>query len=93
MLHLSLYIHLNPLDFLVGKGWREHKIQNWNQIRDKLIYYPYSSLKNFLNKNHEDKIISGAEIITDQFKDVKEYKSFLRDWSEKELDIVNDLII
>ena len=93
LLHLSLYIHLNPLDFLVGKGWREHKIQNWNQIRDKLIYYPYSSLKNFLNKNHEDKIISGAEIITDQFKDVKEYKSFLRDWSEEELNIINDLII
>lgn len=28
LLHLSLYIHLNPLDFLVGKQWREHKIKN-----------------------------------------------------------------
>ncbi len=93
LLHLSLYIHLNPLDFLVGKQWREHKIQNWDQIRNKLINYPYSNLKNFLNTNHEDKIISGTKIITDQFKDAKEYESFLRDWSEETLNTINDIII
>jgi putative transposase len=93
LLHLSLYIHLNPLDFLVGKQWREHKIQNWNQIRNKLINYPYSSLKNFLNTNHEDKIISGTKIITDQFKNAKEYESFLRDWSEETTGAINNLII
>lgn len=93
LLHLSLYIHLNPLDFLVDKQWREHKIKNWNQIKNKLINYPYSSLKTFLDKKHEDKIISGTEIITDQFKDTKEYESFLRDWSEESLDQINDFLI
>ena len=93
LLHLSLYIHLNPLDFLFGKQWREHKIKNWNQIKNKLINYPYSSLKNFLNINHEDKIISETEIITGQFKDVKEYESYLREWSEETLDIINDFTI
>lgn len=72
LLHLSLYIHLNPLDFIIGKQWRKHRIQNWNQIKNKLINYPYSSLKNFLDVNHEDKIISGKEIIMDQFKNTNE---------------------
>lgn len=93
LLHLSLYIHLNPLDFLIGKQWRKHRIQNWDQIKNKLINYPYSSLKNFLDVNHEDKIISGKEIITDQFKNTKEYELFLREWSEESLDSVSDFII
>lgn len=93
LLHLSLYIHLNPLDFLVGKQWREHKIQNWSQIRSKLINYPYSSLKNFLGTTHENKIISETKIITEQFKDAKEYESFLREWSGETLNTINDFTI
>lgn len=93
LLHLSLYIHLNPLDFLIGKQWREHRIRNWGQIKNKLINYPYSSLKNFLDVNNEDKIISGKEIITDQFKNTKEYELFLKEWSEESLDLVSDFVI
>ncbi len=93
LLHLSLYIHLNPLDFLIGKQWREHEIKNWDQIKNRLINYPYSSLKNFLNANYKNRIISGAEIITDQFKNKKEYELFLRGWSEELLDTINDFVI
>lgn len=93
LLHLSLYIHLNPLDFLIGKQWREHRIRNWDQIKNKLINYPYSSLKKFLDVNHEDKIISGKGIITDQFKNTNEYELFLRNWSEESLDSVSNFII
>lgn len=93
LLHLSLYIHLNPLDFLIGKQWREHRMRNWDQIKKELINYPYSSLKNFLDVNHEDKIISGKEIITDQFKNTKEYELFLQEWSKESLDLVSDFVI
>ena len=93
LLHLSLYIHLNPLDFLVGKQWREHKIKNWDQVKNKLINYPYSSLKNFIDINYENKIISGTKIITEQFKNAKEYESFLREWSEETLDTISDFTI
>lgn len=93
LLHLSLYIHLNPIDSLVGKKWREHKIKNWDQVRNKLINYPYSSLKNFIDINYENKIISGTKIITEQFSDAKEYESFLREWSEETLDTINDFTI
>ncbi|MFH1968057.1 MAG: transposase [bacterium] len=93
LLHLSLYIHLNPLDFLMGKQWRKHKIKNWNQIKNNFIDYPYSSLKTFLNKNYYDKIVSGTEIIKGQFKNEKEYESFLQEWSEENFDSINDLVI
>lgn len=82
LLHLSLYIHLNPLDFINGKGWREGNCKRWNIAKNKLINYPYSSLKSFLDNKHADMIISGTEIIKEQFNDRKEYELFLRDWAK-----------
>lgn len=93
LLHLSLYIHLNPLDFLEGKQWRKHKLQNWNKSKNNLLSYPYASLKSFLDPKHTDKIISGTEIITDQFKNSKKYDNFLKDWSEESIESIKDLAI
>lgn len=85
LLHLSVYIHLNPLDFLVNKGWRKHQLKNWKEGKQKLLNYPWMSLKAFL-ENHKDPIISGTKIITDQFNSKKDYEQFLREWSEELLD-------
>lgn len=84
LLHLSLYIHLNPLDFLVGKEWREHGIKNWNDSKKYLLDYPWSSLKFFTNSNYNDSILSGTKIIMEQFNNLEEYESFLKEWTEKE---------
>ena len=46
--HLSLYIHLNPLDFIAGKDWREHKLENFSKYKERLLNYPWSSLSFFL---------------------------------------------
>ncbi len=83
LVHLSAYIHLNPLDIISGKEWREHKLKNWKNNRKELLNYSYSSLKHFLCEERKDPIISGEEIIFSQFKDKKEYELFLREWSEK----------
>ncbi len=83
LLHLSLYIHLNPLDFLIGKEWRQHALKNWSSIKPKLLTYQWSSLKYFLNIVHRNPIISGTEIIKEQFDNEKEYENFLHDWSEE----------
>ncbi len=93
LLHLSVYIHLNPLDFLTGKEWREHGIKDWRSAKKKLLAYPWSSLKSFLNKKNDDLIVSGLDIISDQFKDGSEYESFLREWSEKDFNDINDIAI
>jgi len=83
LLHLSLYIHLNPLDFLIGKGWREHSLKNWSSIKSKLLDYQWSSLKHFLIAGQKNPIISGTEIIKEQFDNEKDYENFLRNWSEE----------
>jgi putative transposase len=84
LLHLSLYIHLNPLDFLVGKDWRRHGLKNWSSIKPKLLDYQWSSIKYFLDTAPKNPIISGTEIIREQFDNKKEYENFLRDWSEEQ---------
>lgn len=78
--HLSTYIHLNPLDIISGKEWRNHKLKNWSKIRKKIIDYTWSSLKFFLGDNF-DPIISGEKTILEQFKNKKDYESFLCEWS------------
>lgn len=92
LLHLSVYIHLNALDVLSGREWREHRLNSWLIKKQKLLNYPWSSLKSFLDENYRDLIISGTEILLDQFNDRKEYELFLREWSEDELERMNEII-
>lgn len=92
LLHLSLYIHLNPLDIISGKDWRIHNLKDWFIEKEKLLNYPWSSLKSYLDNNHEDLIISGTEIILDQFDSNKDYELFLQEWSEDSLSQIKDFI-
>lgn len=93
LLHLSLYIHLNPLDFIDNKNWRFNKLKDWRSKKEKLLNYPWSSLKNFLDDDYKDSILSGTKIISDQFSDNSNYESFLKEWSEGILPEIEDLII
>lgn len=95
LLHLSVYIHLNPLDFISGRDWRENKLKDWPSIKNKLIRYPWSSLRSFLDEGNENPIISGEEIILKQFSNRNEYGLFLREWAEEgfEVDKIKDMLI
>jgi len=92
LLHLSLYIHLNPLDFIDSKNWRNGNLKNWNSKKKELLEYPWSSLKNYLYKDYEDWILSGTEIILDQFKDKKDYEKFLREWSGANFEEIKEIL-
>lgn len=93
LLHLSLYIHLNPLDFLIGKEWRKHSIKNWKNAKEKLLQYPWSSLSHYLRKE-DNPIVSGVDIINEQFGEKNDnYEEFLRHWSEEQLNQLEDVII
>lgn len=93
LLHLSLYIHLNPLDFLIDKNWRDHGLKNWPLAKRNLLSYPWSSIKSFIINNHKDFILSGREIIKEQFDNGKEYESFLREWSVESTGKIEDFIL
>ena len=88
--HLSLYIHLNPLDFIAGKDWREHKLEDWGQYKNKLLNYRWSSLNFYLSKSSNE-IISGHEIITSQFKNKDDYEFYLKSWANDSIE--NDLFL
>lgn len=92
LLHLSLYIHLNPLDFLTGKEWREHGVKDWKSARVKLLKYPWSSLNAYLEKENNP-ITSGTDIIAEQFDSKEDYENFLRNWSKGEIEELKDVII
>lgn len=88
LLRLSVYINLNPLDFLIGKDWRENKIKDWESARKKILNYPWSSAKHFISSSTPDfdediysNILSGMDMITSQFNNKNDYERFLRERS------------
>ena len=97
LLHLSVYIHLNPLDFLSSRSWRENKIQNWEKEKKKLLEYRWSSLRHYINpkgstmSDIEANIITETKIITDQFENEADYEKFLKEWSVESLGIIKDI--
>lgn len=93
LLHLSLYIHLNPLDFISGREWRENKLKDWTNAKKKLLDYPWSSLRAYLDANYKDQIVSDTEIIVNQFDGGKDYEEFLKDWSEESFGGIKDFIL
>jgi len=75
LLHLSRYIHLNPAELSFCPEDKFDFVEN----------YPWSSCR-FYTQNKSTKILSGQQIILDQFKGKEEYLSFLKDYQE-ELDL------
>lgn len=93
LVHLSAYIHLNPLDIISGKEWRKHKLKNWASVKNRLLNYNWSSLTSFLDSSCRNEIISGQEIILDQFDNGKDYENYLKDWSEEYMDGIDNIIM
>ena len=65
LLHVSRYIHLNPLTSFVIKDF------------SVLMDYPWSSLGEYMNM--EENGICDQEIIMNSFKDKKAYSNFIKD--------------
>lgn len=79
LIHLSRYIHLNPLASFV--------------VKEKyFIDYPWSSLKNYLNGNPS--MVNTRTILT-HFKSAKEYLEFIMDQADysKELEKIKHLTL
>ncbi len=77
LVHVSAYIHKNPKE-----------IATW---KDSYWKYPWSSLSDILDENRWPGILD-ANIITDQFKKLSEYREFIKTSSAKELkEFIDDL--
>lgn len=81
------------MDIIQGKKWREHGLKDWENTKRNLLDYPWSSLRHFLSKKAVDPLISGEEIILDQFSSKRDYENFLKNWSLEDLEEIKDVII
>lgn len=81
LLHVSRYIHLNPLTSFVVKN--ETDLEN----------YPYSSFPEYISKKKEG--ICQKEIVLDQYKSTNAYQKFTLDQADyqKKLERIKHLIL
>jgi putative transposase len=73
LLQLSKYIHTNPSKLFSDK-YNDPKL-----INELLRKYRWSSLGEYLDKNHEPGVVDNFEPILGQFKDREDYEKFVFD--------------
>jgi len=83
LLHISRYIHLNPLTSLVVKSTSE------------LEEYPWSSYPSYLTSNNSNSRLLNIQPILDQFESNKKYQEFVSDQStyQQELELIKHLAL
>ncbi|MDA2922084.1 transposase, partial [Patescibacteria group bacterium AH-259-L07] len=57
LLHLSRYIHLNPIE-LIERNWKEEGIKNWKKVNDFLEDYRWSSYLDYIGKKNFPSVIN-----------------------------------
>lgn len=90
-LHLTNYIHLNPLD-LSGIPWREGASIDWKKAKAFLDSYPWSSYRAFSGKKEVLPIID-EEYLHGRAPDPDDYLEELKEWVSRNvqsLDIPGD---
>ena len=90
LLHLSRYIHLNPLDFL-RKDWRNVGITNQIKTRDYLQRYSWSSYGEYTGQSTFPFVTT--DLILKGFGNRTEYERFVIEWSSKDLNFLHDNLV
>ena len=85
-LYILHYIHLNPLDFLVGsKGWREQNIENTQKAMAHLDKYRWSSYQDYCGRKNFPSILT-TSLFRDVFENYQEELThYLRDMELQEI--------
>lgn len=92
MMHLSRYIHLNPVD-TIDSSWREHGIKDTQYSLDFLNKYRWSSFMDYIGINNFPSVTK-REFLNNYFKQTKDYMKFINSIliknNPKDLSIIND---
>jgi len=91
LLHLSRYIHLNPLS-LMESSWMLNGIKDKTKAYRFLMEYKWHSLPFWL-ENKPNLIKLYPTIVLSQFFSYEDYREFLLDWIEEEIARIKELII
>ncbi|MEA3272907.1 MAG: transposase [Patescibacteria group bacterium] len=92
MMHLSRYIHLNPVDIFQPK-WKENGINDLKGIRDFLKNYRWSSYLDYIGTKNYPSLINREFIMKSYFKDEKDYEKFVMSGLEEDLSKIQHLLI
>lgn len=80
LLHLTRYIHLNPLNLCVPE-WKEKGVGNWEKAEKFLREYRWSSYRNYLHNNNTGDVLDINLI--EEHLDMplgEKYEEFVRGW-------------
>ena len=84
LLHLSRYIHLNPID-IIKHDWKEKGILNseWSEIDKFLKKYRWSSYLDYIGIKNFPSVIN-KDFLGEQFLDYRQYKEFINSFVSDE---------
>lgn len=82
LIHLSRYIHLNPLE-IIEPHWKEEGIKDTEKTKKFLAEYRWSSYPFYIKKLNSE--IIPIEPIEKILQRVSNYEKFVLNWTEKDL--------
>lgn len=82
-LHLSRYIHLNPIE-LIEPNWKEEGVRDWSATKDFLRRYRWSSFMDYIGRKNFPSVIQ-RDLLLKYFRDSTSYNEFIEKF------IINDI--
>lgn len=77
LVHLSRYIHLNPLEINVKA---DYPLSNLSALNNQLLSYPWSSYQQYLSPKMNDDLVDSTKVM-ENFSSPEEYKKFVLNWT------------
>ncbi|MCM8798739.1 MAG: transposase [Candidatus Omnitrophica bacterium] len=91
LLHLSRYIHLNPVE-LIENHWKENGIQNFGEVKNFLGRYRWSSFLDYIGIKNFPSIIK-KDFLLGYFREPGDYKNFVWEFLVKDLALIKELLL
>ncbi|MFA4842476.1 MAG: transposase [Candidatus Omnitrophota bacterium] len=91
LLHLSRYIHLNPVDIL-EPNWKREGIKNWYAIRSFLNRYRWSSFIDYTGGKNFPSLIKES-ILNTYFNEPAQYQKFIERFLGPEISKIEDILL
>lgn len=90
-LHLSRYIHLNPIG-LIQPDWKQEGIKDWYNVEHFLKAYRWSSFLDYIGiKNFPS--ITQRDFLLKYFKDETSYKKFVESFLIEDISRIKDILL
>lgn len=91
LLHLSRYIHLNPVE-LIEKDWKLQGIKDWNIAKNFLRKYRWSSFIDYIGIRNFPSVTQ-IGFIQRYFKNCADYKEFVEKFLVQDISKIEEILL